>query len=176
MAVGQTLTVRQASDELRYLVRRLRSPIIEQLGFLGALEDHLGMFGERAGAATELRVDGEPRRLPADVEHAAFRVIQEALTNAEKYAEATTVEVRVGFGEGSIECVVRDDGRGFDPAATKEPGADGGFGLVGMRERTASAGGELTVDAAPGRGVTITFRAPLPPEGEGDAEGPPADR
>jgi len=180
MAVGQALTVRQASDELRYLVRRLRSPIVEQLGFLGALEDHLRMFGERAGAAAELHLEGEPRRLPADVEHAAFRIIQEALTNVEKYADASQVHVRVEFGADFVECSVRDDGRGFDPSAMAAgPTAEGGFGLTGMRERAASAGGEVTIEAAPGAGATVRFRAPLGPEDEGSegrGEDPVADR
>jgi len=176
MAIDQALTVRQASDELRYLVRRLRSPVVEQQGFVGALQDHLTMFGERAGADVELQVEGTLRRLPPDVEQAAFRIIQEALTNAEKYASADRVEVRVTFGEDSLECVVADNGAGFDAS---EPRAEGGFGLAGMQERAASADGGLTVTSAPGGGTTVTFRAPFTAareESKGYDKDPTADR
>ncbi|MBM3499693.1 MAG: sensor histidine kinase [Armatimonadetes bacterium] len=179
MAIDQALTVRQASDELRYLVRRLRAPVVEQLGFIGALQEHLGMFAERSGAAAELHLGGEPRRLPADVEHAAFRIIQEALTNTEKYAGASRVDVRVEFGADFVQCSVQDDGRGFDASATPtELAAEGGFGLTGMRERAASAGGEVAIRSAPGEGTTVTLRAPLAPEegSAGHAEDPPSDR
>ena len=180
MAIDQALTVRQASDELRYLVRRLRSPVIEQKGFVGALQDHLTMFGQRAGADVELQVEGTLRRLPPDVEQAAFRVIQEALTNAEKYANADRVQVRITFGEDCLECVVADDGVGFDASAPPSAGGlEGGFGLPGMRERAGSVDGELTIKSAPRGGTTVTFRAPLSAaveEGEGHDEDPPADR
>jgi signal transduction histidine kinase len=158
MAIDQALTVRQASDELRYLVRRLRSPVVEQQGFIGALQDHLTMFGERAGADVELQVEGTLRPLAPDVEQAAFRIIQEALTNTEKYADADRVEVRVTFGDDSLECVVADNGRGFDPSAPRPDGVDGGFGLPGIRERAASVDGEVAITSAPGGGTTITFR------------------
>jgi signal transduction histidine kinase len=162
LSVDQALTVRQANDELRYLIRRLRSPVIERQGFVSALQDHVAMFGERAGAHVELQIDGSPRRLPPDVEHAAFRIIQEALTNAEKYANADQVRVRVAFGEESLECVVADNGAGFDPATLpSEPGVQGGFGVRGMQDRADSVGGRLTIEGEPGKGVTVTFRAPL---------------
>jgi len=163
MAIDQGLTVRQASDELRYLVRRLRSPVIEQQGFVGALEDHLTMFGQRAGADVELQVEGTLRRLPPDVEQAAFRIIQEALTNAEKYAEADRVTVRITFGDDYLECVVADNGAGFDPSAPRPEGVDGGFGLAGMRERAGSLNGEVTIASSPGDGTTVTFRAAFEP-------------
>jgi len=162
IAIDQALTLRQANDELRYLVRRLRSPVVERQGFIAALQDHLSLFAERAGAGAQLEIEGQPRRLKPDVEQAAFRIIQEALTNAEKYARASQVQVQVAFGEEALECRVTDNGIGFDPATLRpEPGVEGGFGLPGMRERMDSVGGEVNIASAPGQGTTVSFRVPL---------------
>ncbi len=159
IATDQRLTVRQAGDELRYLIRRLRSPVIERLGFVDALREHLAMFTERSSVSAPIHIEGTATSLPPDVEQAAFRIVQEALTNAEKYAHAHEVRVRLRFGDGVFECVVADDGVGFDPEAQADggPGLEGGFGLVSMRERAESVGGRLVVDSARGQGTTVSF-------------------
>lgn len=162
MATDQRLAVRQASDELRYLVRRLRSPVIEQQGFVDALKDHLAMVEERTGVPAPLEIEGTATPLSADIEQAAFRIVQEALTNAEKHAEASGLKVRLTFGGEVFECVTADDGAGFDPAeAPKDAGMAGGFGLGSMRQRAESAGGRLEIASSPGEGTTVTFTVPL---------------
>jgi signal transduction histidine kinase len=181
MATGEALAVRQAGDELRYLVRRLRSPLVQRLGFIGALEGHLSLCGERAGCQAKLEIQGEPGRMAPDVEQAAFRILQEALTNVEKYALAAHVTVGVTFGPERLECTVTDDGVGFDASASPEaPGLQGGFGLPGMRERAQSVGGEVVIESAPGAGTTVRFLVPLVGgDGEGtedDGEDPAPDR
>lgn len=184
IATDQRLTVRQAGDELRYLVRRLRSPVIERLGFVDALRDHVAMFTERSCVNVAVQIEGTAASLPPDVEQAAFRIVQEALTNAEKYAQASEVRVRLRFGDDAFECVVADDGVGFDrdAEAAGEPEPDSGFGLVSMNERAESVGGRLVVDSAPGQGTRVTFTVPLgdgsaaEPEGGHDDEDQTADR
>ncbi len=162
LAVDQGLTVRQASDELRYLVRRLRSPAIERQGVVAALRDHLSMVGERSGMSVRLDVEGSPASLPPDVEHAGFRIVQEALTNAEKHAGATEVKVTLDFDGGGFRCTVADDGVGFHPAEVpSEPSAEGGFGLASMRQRAEAVGGRLEVSSAPGEGTAVTFAVPV---------------
>jgi signal transduction histidine kinase len=173
IATDQRLTVRQAGDELRYLVRRLRSPVLERLGFVDALRDHLAMFAERSCVKAPLRIEGTATSLPPDVEQAAFRIVQEALTNAEKYAQASEVQVLLRFGDDVFDCVLADDGVGFhaDPQATDEPGPDSGFGLVSMRERAESVGGRLAVDSAPGHGTRVTFTVPAPNDSAAQSKG-----
>jgi len=84
---------------------------------------------------------------------------QEAITNATRHAQARQVRVRLEFGEKQFRLVVADDGRGFDPAAP--PPSNGGFGLVGMRERAAELKGELQIRSAPGAGTELSLSVPL---------------
>ncbi len=91
-----------------------------------------------------------------------FRIAQEALTNVAKHAAATQVEVRLTIGTAAVELVVADNGRGFDlPAVLQAVGDQPGWGLVGLRERAQSLGGDLQIDTAPGRGARIVVTAPL---------------
>ena len=181
MAVEQRLTVRQAADELRYLVRRLRSPLIERRGFVAALRDHLGLFRERTGIAPRLDLQGTVQPLRPDVEQAAFRIVQEALTNIEKHASATEVGVRIAFGDTALQCEITDNGAGFDASAgPPEPSLAGGFGLNSMEQRAESVDAALRVESAPGEGTRVTFTVPLdeaqwPQEG-GHAADSAADR
>jgi signal transduction histidine kinase len=167
IAVKERMTVRQANEELRYLVRRLRSPVLEQQGLADGLRAHVSRFAERSSASARLEVEGTPTALPPGVELAAFRIVQEALMNAEKYAEAGEVRTHLRFGPDQFQCVVRDDGVGFDLAAVDREasddggnGRDGGVGLKSMRERAGKVGGELRITSAPGQGTEITFTAP----------------
>jgi signal transduction histidine kinase len=112
----------------------------------------------RTGLAVTLEQDGESRAVPPDVAAAAYRIVQESLTNAVRHAAASSVRVRLGWRDGALRLEVCDDGRG--PAGTDEPG---GHGLIGMRERVAAAGGELSLGPGPG-GVGYRVAASLPLE------------
>jgi signal transduction histidine kinase len=85
-----------------------------------------------------------------------YRLIQEALTNVVKHANASRVDLSAEEGEGEVKIVVRDDGDGFDPDSPT-----GGRGLTGMRERIELFGGEISVDSKPGAGSEISARVPL---------------
>ena len=162
MAVDQRFAVRQAAAELRYLVRLLHSPSVEREGFADALRHHLSVFAESSSISASLKIEGEVRTLPSDVAHAAFRIAQEAMMNAEKHAAASEVEVTACFGADSFRCTIKDNGVGFDPAALpKAAGAKGGFGLASMAQRAESVGGELRVSSAPGQGTEVDFTAPV---------------
>lgn len=146
-------------NELRRLIRALRPVYLEDLGFLPALEM---LVREIPAPAAELRVSGTPRRLAPDVELAAFRVAQEALTNAAQHAQASHISLDVSFGEHDLTLSVEDDGVGF--ATPDGPNAlthEGHFGLVGMRERTLLLGGRLDIQSEPGRGTRVTARFPI---------------
>jgi signal transduction histidine kinase len=108
--------------------------------------------------AVSLEVQGRELVLPAGLDLAVFRIVQEALTNARRHAGATRVDVTLRYLEDMVVAEVRDDGVGC--AALTSAGASGGHGLVGMRERASLYGGRVEVGAADGSGFTV--RAVLP--------------
>ena len=120
------------------------------------LDELLGQVRE-TGLPVELSVIGEPRRLPDGVALCAYRIVQEALTNTLKHAHASGAKVNVRYVVDALELQVVDDGQGGTPVN----GESGGHGLVGMRERVALFGGELTVSRRAGRGYEVSARLPL---------------
>jgi signal transduction histidine kinase len=164
LAVDQRFALRRAAAELRYLVRLLRSPALEREGFVDALGHHLSIFAESCLVSAPLEIEGEVKPLPAEVAHAAFRIVQEALMNAEKHAQATEVKVTLRFSADRFACTVKDDGIGFDPAALPAPGTESGLGLPGMTQRAESIGGTIRVSSAPAQGTEVEFAAPLSSE------------
>jgi signal transduction histidine kinase len=110
-----------------------------------------------AGLPVELSVIGEPRTLPEGVGLCAYRIVQEALTNTLKHADASGASVNVRYAADALELQVVDDGRG----RPEVNGEAGGHGLIGMRERVALFGGELTASPRAGRGYEVRARLPL---------------
>ncbi len=112
--------------------------------------------------ATSIEIEFEPRlgaeRLPKEIETTLYRIVQEALTNIVKHAQARRVSIVLMRRNGRAAAVIEDDGRGFDPTRTR----DGGLGLVGMRERLALLDGRLTVESSPDAGTTLAVEVPLP--------------
>jgi signal transduction histidine kinase len=138
-------------QDVRRLAVQLRPKALDDFGLAAALERLAQTFGD----ATEIRVELEPRlgeeRLPPDVETTLYRIVQEALINIVKHAEARNVSILLLRRERTATVVIEDDGKGFDPAATREEG----LGLLGMRERVALHDGRLTVESVPGSGTTL---------------------
>jgi signal transduction histidine kinase len=112
-----------------------------------------------AGTDVDARVEhrGRVRRYPPAVEAEVLRIAGEAMANARAHADCRTVRVACGYGRRELRLEVRDDGRGFDPARAAP---DGHFGLVGLRERAGTLGGQLTVESAPGRGTAVLVVIP----------------
>jgi signal transduction histidine kinase len=123
--------------------------------------DSLVAGAEATGLAVKARIEGTPRPLPAGTDLAAFRIVQESLTNVTRHAGPATATVLVRYGPEDLTVQVDDDGRG--PPATGSPG---GNGIRGMRERVAALGGELTTGPRPGGGFRVQARLPLGGEGE----------
>jgi len=151
-------TGREALAEMRRMVGVLRRP--EEAPALApqpSLEhlDRLVEQAREAGLPVDLRVEGSAVELPAGVDLTAYRLVQEGLTNALKHARATRAEVLVNYGDGQIEVVVSDDGRGVGN------GDGGGHGLVGMRERVSVYGGELDAGPQPGGGYRLRAKLPV---------------
>jgi signal transduction histidine kinase len=107
-----------------------------------------------AGLPVELHIEGEARQLPPGVDLSAYRIVQEALTNALKHAGPASAQVVVRYRPEEVELEISDDGRG--PAH----GGEDGHGLVGMRERAALVGGSVESGANGGRGYTVRARLP----------------
>ena len=128
---------------------------------LQQLNELLDDARDASGAGTRLIVSGPPATLDPGVELAAYRIVQEALTNARRHAPGAAVDVELHFADDVLGLRIRDNGPG-PPAA--QPRASGGHGLPGMRERAAAAGGELRTGAAPGGGFLI--EATLPAKAE----------
>jgi signal transduction histidine kinase len=149
---------RGALTEMRRLLGMLRSdtdePLTPQPG-LADLPRLVTQVGE-AGLPVELRVVGEPRALPVGIELSAFRIVQEALTNALKHAGDAHATVRIRYGADSLELEIVDDGAGA-PARV----SSGGHGLVGMRERVALYGGRLDASRPASGGFAVRVVLPL---------------
>jgi len=147
--------------EMRRLIADLRPPTLDELGLAAALEAVVERFNWGQALAVELDIElahdsaRHPTRLQSQTEDTVYRLVQEALTNAEKHAKCDLVTVEVLEEKEIIGVQIRDSGRGFDPA-----GETGGFGLRGMRERVALAGGTLEVRSAVGAGTVVAARLP----------------
>ncbi len=140
----------------------LRPPLLDREGLAPALGQQLDKLGQRKACATEFRWDVD-QRLDPDLEVLVFRVVQEALANIARHAGASRVRVHGRLRDGRLEVEVDDDGIGFDEGEARERAmATGHLGLRSMAERLEAAGGELTIDAAPGHGARVRLRLPLP--------------
>jgi signal transduction histidine kinase len=143
-------------QDVRRLAVELRPSALDDFGLVAALERLTQSFSEQTGIAVDFEA-ALPERLPEEVETALYRTVQECLTNVVKHARAGRVSVLLRRRNGSVAAVVEDDGAGFDPAL----GREGGFGLVGMRERLALLGGRLEIESGD-RGTTIAAEVPAP--------------
>jgi signal transduction histidine kinase len=151
---------RQAADELRFLVQRLRASELGK-GFLPALKQYVHHLGERNDLAVSFRVTGEEYGLDPEVEHALFRIVQESLTNTLKHAGARSVALEVTYGPDFARCALVDDGAGFTLGDESESRGEH-CGLENMRLRVEGVGGTLGIESAPGSGTTVTATVPRP--------------
>jgi two-component system, NarL family, sensor histidine kinase UhpB len=153
-----------AIARMRELAQDLRPPLLDELGLEASLRWYVEREAKRAGVTSRLALAPLAQRPPATVETTAFRVAQEALTNVIRHAQAHVVAVELRESDGSLQLVVRDDGRGFDvPAARKRAAHGGSQGLLSMQERAALAGGDLEIESKVGRGTSVRARLPLTP-------------
>lgn len=154
----------RALDEVRRLAWGLRPRALDELGLVAALEHHAAEYGQSRGLAVDVRARGlESGRVPVPVETALYRIVQEALTNAAKHAQAKTVSIVIQRQPAWVQAIVTDDGCGFDAdAALRAPDGWTHLGLHGMRERAALVGGSVTIESTPGEGTAVYARIPLP--------------
>jgi PAS domain S-box-containing protein len=154
----------EALAELRSLLFELRPDALTDGGLGAALPKLVAGFETRTNLVARYH-GATAARLTPEAELAMFRIVQEALGNAGKHAQAKVVDVEVREQNGSLAVVVRDDGVGFDPSApvrSSQDGRQGGQGVRSMRERAAAAGLTLTIESRPRNGTTVRAEAPLP--------------
>ena len=169
-------------DGLRHLITELRPAALDDLGLEAALQALARRAQAIDGLDVKIEIDlgaepgssaGEPagalagegnQRLDAELESTIYRVVQEALTNVSRHAEATRAVVSISERAGVVHASVTDDGKGLPDAGRLGPrgdGLEGGFGMSGMRERAELVGGELELSPAPGRGTVMRLSVPL---------------
>ncbi|MCB0192084.1 MAG: hypothetical protein KDJ65_09080 [Anaerolineae bacterium] len=155
--------VEDTQQEVRRFSRALRPLYLEDLGFVPALE-MLAQETERQQPLTvQLKVDGQLRRLPADLELTAYRVVQEGLSNVIHHAQASEINITVIFEANELVLRIQDNGRGFTPPVNPATLAETGhFGLMGLHERSLLFGGQLQIQSAPGQGTTLQIRLAVP--------------
>jgi len=163
-------------DGLRHLITELRPAALDELGLAAALE----ALARRAQAIDGLDVSinvelgqEDGRRLDGELESTIYRIVQEALTNVSRHAEATKADVVIGERDGRVIASVTDDGKGMPGAERLGPrgdGLEGGFGMGGMRERAELVGGDLEFVPAPTKGTTVRLLVPLAGRPTAEAE------
>jgi signal transduction histidine kinase len=143
-------------QDVRRLAVELRPQALDDFGLVAALQRLAETFAEQTGIRVHVEAALGDARLAGETETALYRIVQEALTNVIKHARAETVSVVLTRKGDRVVAVIEDDGRGFDPADTR----DERLGLLGMRERIELVDGQLSVETRPGEGTTIAVEVP----------------
>ncbi len=147
-------------ENVRRFSRDLRPSILDDLGLLPAIEWLAAEMTRRGAASAAVKVEGTPKRLPAEAELVLFRIAQEALHNVEKHASRSSATVQVHFGPEEMTLTVTDSGPGFVLPEASRLAQAGKLGLRGMQERAELLGAEFTIESDPGRGTSVRVRLP----------------
>jgi signal transduction histidine kinase len=142
-------------QEVRNMALLLRPSMLDDLGLVAAVEWYAREMSRRGETEVEVRSENVTEDLTDEVKLCVYRVVQEALNNAQRHAHAKNVAVELTQADGAIRVKIADDGSGFDAKRTR------GMGLLGMEERVKRLGGKITVESQPGTGTTIEAELPL---------------
>jgi signal transduction histidine kinase len=150
----------QSTRDLSHLIH---PALLDDLGLPAAVDWYLRGFRKRHGLAAELLEEGMAERLAPEIETAAYRVIQEAVTNVAKHANATLCRVYLQRLPATLLLTVEDNGIGFDTQSSRPGGGPPGLGLISIRERAALVGGAVRLESTPGKGMRLTVELPARP-------------
>jgi signal transduction histidine kinase len=140
------------SDEIRNIMNELRPTVLDDFGFIEALREYVASLEGQSGLKVTLRIDDPVPPVRAEVGVMLFRVLQEAVLNVRKHADARHLAVELAALNGAeVRLVIRDDGVGFDPSSPKR----GHYGLLHMKERAEAYGGHLTIESRPHGGTEV---------------------
>jgi signal transduction histidine kinase len=140
----------------------LRPSALDDLGLIPALQSQLDDFSRRSGIQCEFSEEGVQETLSDEVKTCAYRSVQEAINNCEKYSSASQLRVRIEETPSEIRIDIKDNGKGLELGAGGMPARRKGSGLLWMRERIGMLGGRLAIESAPGAGLRISISIPLP--------------
>jgi signal transduction histidine kinase len=150
----------QIDEQLRRLSHELRPTVLDDLGLVPAIQFLADGVSKRA--KQEITVHASLKdRLPALVETALYRIVQEALTNAAKHSHARNVHIEIDRSGGQVQCSIRDDGTGFSVASVLARKTNKGLGLLGMQERLSAIGGTLHIQSSPSQGTSVLINLPV---------------
>jgi signal transduction histidine kinase len=153
--------VARAYEDVRHAIFGLKVVVSRGMGLIATLAEYLHEFREQTGIPVKLKVaDERATRFSPQVEIQLIRIIQEALSNVRRHAQARQGRVIFDSEGGEATVTIQDDGRGFDPDEATRPGRMS-FGLQTMRERAESSGGSLDIESEPGQGTRMIVRLPL---------------
>jgi PAS domain S-box-containing protein len=151
-AAEMEVSISEVIENLHRVAMALRPASLDHVGLIVALRQQVESVGEKHGLKVRFKASAIRRRLPASMEAAIYRIVQEALTNTVRHAHATQVDVVLTVRDGNLIVIIEDDGVGFDPEIV--PTSDH-LGLFGVRERAEMINGKLMIESAPGKGTTI---------------------
>jgi len=157
--------VRGNLQDVRKIIFDLRPMALDDLGLIPALKRYLEDYRDKYGLAVEPVFRGIKERPAPALEIALFRLIQEALNNVRKHANARKAEVKLDIKPNLIIAGVKDDGQGFDLRQALAATGGDNFGLISMKERVELLGGHLDIITAPGKGTEVIFRIPVTGQG-----------
>ncbi len=152
----------QVVSDIRQMAQGLRPSGLDDLGLGAAVRHLVAEFAERSGIEPTLHISGVETGLAPELRTNLFRIVQEALTNVERHAEANHVDIEISGAPHAVTALVRDDGRGFAGDATAA-----GLGILGMEERATVCGGQLSIESHPGSGTAVLVTLPRPRDGSG---------
>lgn len=153
-------------DEIHKVIWELRPTLLDDLGLVAAVESYVEPHLAEAGVKAHFETAGTERRMPTRVETAIFRIIQEAVTNIVRHANAESASISIEFEDNSIAVHIEDDGKGFDFDEAMRATREGrGLGLLSMKERAELLGGSLNIKSKPGQGTQIDLEIPVRWEG-----------
>jgi signal transduction histidine kinase len=150
----------QTLQDLRNLIFDLRPESLDDLGLSLAIRSQAKKCLEPAGVKVHLKATGLKNQLPAEVETAVFRVVQEAITNIARHAQASEAHISLALKDGKLIVRVEDNGVGFDPTSVLNSGQTG-WGLRGMQERISLLGGKFYIGSKSGSGTLLLAEVPL---------------
>jgi len=154
--------IEDALQQVRRLALALRPSLLDDLGLMPALNWIGEQSSSRGGFVVKCHSVRLQDRLAPEIETACFRIVQEALTNISRYANASKVDIQLLRDGEMLVLEIRDDGRGFDVSAMREGALAGGsLGLLGMEERATLIGGQLSIESRPGHGSLLRMTCPL---------------
>jgi signal transduction histidine kinase len=157
-------TVRAITDsalhQVRDLSHLLHPAALDEFGLVSAIDAYMKSYGRRHEIAVELTHHGLDARMAAGTETAAYRILQEGLTNVAKHARATRCQVSLMRVADLLRITIEDNGTGFDPKAARSADRRG-LGLIGIRERVAHLKGSVTIDTGAGQGTRLVVELPV---------------